>query len=251
MSEKRFVIRARNFIKQNGLKGPSGFLKYVILTYIKSINKVSEDFIFKGGNLIWYYIRTPRATVDLDLVTRSLNNKDDILKKLKKACKVDKGINYKILDYLEFEKEDLKAAKLKIAYKTDDGAENEFEIDIVYKLKTEYEQILLDLDEEKFKINAQSLENILSDKIDTCYKFKSGNTRIKDFDDIYRIIKSDLIPIKATKEILNKKGINNIVETSWINEDMEKAYKKHQKRYSDLPETLEHLFKEINIKLKI
>jgi hypothetical protein len=44
-----FIVKARKFIKEHKLKGPSGFLKFVILNYVEAINMVSDEFILKGN----------------------------------------------------------------------------------------------------------------------------------------------------------------------------------------------------------
>ena len=64
-----FLKRARKWAKENNLSGSQAFLRYVIFNFVESINAVSIDFVFKGGNLLWLYIKTPRATVDLDFST--------------------------------------------------------------------------------------------------------------------------------------------------------------------------------------
>jgi len=60
--EKRFVVRARNWARKHGLFGTQGFFRYVMFLFIETLAKVSNDFVFKGGNLLWMYIKTPRAT---------------------------------------------------------------------------------------------------------------------------------------------------------------------------------------------
>jgi hypothetical protein len=46
----------------------------VILRFTENLNQVSDEIVFKGGNLLWVYIGTPRATVDLDLATLKTNS---------------------------------------------------------------------------------------------------------------------------------------------------------------------------------
>ena len=71
---KTFLGKSRSWASQRGLFGPQAFLRYVMLTYLDSLTRISSDFVFKGGNLLWLYIDTPRATVDLDLATISAVN---------------------------------------------------------------------------------------------------------------------------------------------------------------------------------
>jgi hypothetical protein len=79
---KNFVSRAKSWAAKNKLLGPQAFLKYVIFTYIDALNQKIDDFVFKGGNLLWAYIQTPRATVDLDLSTLEEEDDSEIKKTL-------------------------------------------------------------------------------------------------------------------------------------------------------------------------
>src|SRR5690349_15669524 len=71
---KTFQARSRSWAAKNGISGPQAFLRYVMLSYLEALGQVSSDFVFKGGNLLWVYIETPRATVDLDLATLTLES---------------------------------------------------------------------------------------------------------------------------------------------------------------------------------
>ena len=65
-----FIARGRRWAKENNLHGPKAFLRFVMMTFVENLNAISSDFVFKGGNLLWLYIKTPRTTVDIDFVTR-------------------------------------------------------------------------------------------------------------------------------------------------------------------------------------
>ena len=80
------IIVARAWILENKLHGPHAFLRFVLLAFVQHLNEVTDEFIFKGGNLLWLYIKTPRSTVDLDFVTKSLISHADVRLKLEEAC---------------------------------------------------------------------------------------------------------------------------------------------------------------------
>jgi hypothetical protein len=67
--EKSVLAEARTWATKRGLFGTQAFLKYVILRFTENLSQVSDEVVFKGGNLLWVYIGTPRATIDLDLAT--------------------------------------------------------------------------------------------------------------------------------------------------------------------------------------
>jgi len=249
MLNNKFILRARKFINKYKLKGPSGFIKYVILNYIEAVNKVTDDFIFKGGNLVWYYIKTPRATIDLDLCTISLNSSDEIKNILNKASSLIDGIVYSLENYKEVKVKDKIGAIAVIKYKTEDGASNQFQIDIVYKLETEINKINLELNDTSKNILAATIESIIIDKIDASHKFKSGNTRIKDYDDLYRFAISNLdYDIKKIRFFLKNNKFNKVLDENWITEAIKKSWALHAKRYTDLPSSLNELFKTVNEK---
>ncbi len=66
---KTVLAEAKPWAVKRGLFGTQAFLKYVILRFTENLNQVSDELIFRGGNLLWVYIGTPRATIDLDLAT--------------------------------------------------------------------------------------------------------------------------------------------------------------------------------------
>ena len=59
------IGKSRSWAKTQGLHGPGAFLRFVMMTFVERLNQVSEEFVFKGGNLLCIYIKTPRSTVDL------------------------------------------------------------------------------------------------------------------------------------------------------------------------------------------
>ena len=61
MPEKKsqtFRARAKSWAAKQKLHGPQAFFRFVVFTYLDCLAKESDEFIFKGGNLLWLY--TPR-----------------------------------------------------------------------------------------------------------------------------------------------------------------------------------------------
>jgi len=203
MAEKpTFLKSARKWAKENGLHGPQAFLRYTMLNFVEAINRVSSQFIFKGGNLLWIYIKTPRATVDLDFATKKLNAHDAVRKALEGACKEGgKGITYSIKSFSEVEQEGKRGADVTIGYRTDEGASNTFGLDIVYAIQTENTELPSPVHDEP-TIQAATIENIIADKLAAANRFKAGNTRMKDIDDLWRLSKSDAA-IDSTRTCVN------------------------------------------------
>lgn len=242
---KNFFANAKSWAAKNKLLGPQAFLKYVIFTYLDALNKQSDEFIFKGGNLLWTYIRTPRATVDLDLSTLE-DDDDKTVKAALAKVTASAGIEFKLESFKGIEQRGKRGAAVTISYKTDSGAKNKFDIDIVYAAPIDFTEIDSPI-EGATEIKAASIENIIGDKLAAVQRFKGGNTRIKDFDDLWRISTSkQSVDTKKLKSLLSSRKISPRLEKAWIGDEMNRAWKTHQARYKDLPKNLETLFLSVN-----
>jgi hypothetical protein len=250
--KKNFLAKARSWATKRKLFGSQAFLKYVILNFLECLNEEKDEFIFKGGNLLWVYIQTPRQTVDLDLATINLASADAVRVQLEAACKRGhlRGIEFSLQSFTPIEDEGVKAASVRIGYKTDQGTKNAFEIDIVFVLPTDTIQLDSPLSSEK-QITAASIENIIVDKVAASAKFGGGNTRMKDFDDLWRIAQSE-IRVKPTllRKLFKERKVTPALRTEWLNETFTSDWKRHQSRYKDLPKDIEDLFSQVNDWLK-
>ncbi|NBO39584.1 hypothetical protein EBU99_13480, partial [bacterium] len=204
--KKSTLAIARNWATKRGLFGAQAFLKYVILSFAENLNRVSDEVVFKGGNLLWVYIGTPRATTDLDLATLNINSHKLAKELIQKACSVESDIQFSVQSFKEISLHDKLGAALTIKYKTEQGATNSFEVDMVYALSTDCHHISSPVNS-NVKIRSATIENIVADKVAACRRFESGNTRMKDFDDLWRISRSS-IPCdpKRLTELFDSRG---------------------------------------------
>ena len=83
-------------------------------------------------------------------------------------------IFFSVQSFKEIEQERKQGATVTIAYKTEQGANNCFDIDIVYALPCENHEINSPIHKE-LKIKTATIENIISDKVSACHRFGSGN----------------------------------------------------------------------------
>jgi len=49
---KTFYAQAKSWMTKNQSHGSHAFLRFVMLVFVERLSQVSEDFIFKGGNLL-------------------------------------------------------------------------------------------------------------------------------------------------------------------------------------------------------
>jgi hypothetical protein len=245
---KPFFARAKSWAMKMGLFGPQAFFRYVAFTYVDCLAEETDDFVCKGGNLLWLYIHTPRQTVDLDLVTLKADSTDKVKTLLESACRrgKDKGISFRLRSLKEVIQQGERGASVTMEYKTEDGAANTFDLDIVYVIPTEWKTLPSPI-ETGVKIRGATLEQIIVDKVATCHRFGGGNTRMKDFDDLWRLSKSDQkIAWKKVKEGLAKQGLPLTLDKEWINAETTGAWERHIKKYKDLPKELRQVIVSVN-----
>jgi hypothetical protein len=95
---------------------------------------------------------------------------------------------------------------------------------------------------------AATLENIVADKLAAANQFAGGNTRMKDFDDLWRISRNKGINFDwiRLREILSKRQIPQNLNLDWIHPAMIRTWNNHRKRSQGLPESLERTFQDVN-----
>ncbi len=245
---KSFLATAKSWLAEHDLHGPHAFLRFVMLVFVQRLNEVTDEFVFKGGNLLWLYIKTPRATVDVDFVTRSLADHEKIRQKLEEACQGKEGsIQFSVHAFTPIDRAGVLGASVRIRYVTSEGQQNTFDLDIVYAIPTSAVKIQSPIGAED-KISVTTMENIIADKLSACQRFKSGNTRLKDFDDLWRI--SIFLPNPVSwvelKEILNSRAIAPSLDLGWLNPQMERSWQSHVKRNKGLPENLADAMTSVN-----
>ncbi len=249
---KSFMAIAKSWIAKSKLHGPHAFLRFVMLVFVQRLNEGSNEFVFKGGNLLWLYIKTPRSTIDADFVTRTLNDHESVKKNLEEICvQSDESIRFEIISFLPIEKKNNLGASVTIRYTTREGQQNSFNLDIVYAIASDTTQISSPIDPAA-EITVVTIENIIADKLSACHQFKSGNTRMKDFDDLWRISKFEggIINWPALKRILGSRRIEPMLHIEWQNDLMKKSWQSHLSRNKGLPEDLTVLMATVNEWLK-
>lgn len=230
--------------RSNNQHGRQAFSRFVMLKFLDELQDMSDDFIFKGGNLLWHYIKTPRETIDLDLSTLKLSSHIEVKNELESSFKRHLEIEFHIKEFKEVNEDHEIGAAITVEYKTVNGQKNQFKVDIVYALPTDISKTTSTLNGKQIK--SASIENIISDKLDAAHRFKSGNTRMKDFDDLWRISKSDIsINYKKLKDLLDERKIPSALNLDWI-KSLEKSWKRHSSSYKDIPKKLTDVFNEVN-----
>lgn len=243
-------IFKKNFVKwktDTGEHGPRAMTRFVIMQFVEGLQSVAPNrYIFKGGNLLWHYIKTPRSTVDIDFATDVKLEIEQVLKDFTSVKTV--GCSFSIKIYKAVETNEKSGMAVQMEFLTEEGSKNPFGVDVVFAVKTHSKRIKL----ANAQVTAASLENIIVDKVAACHRFAGGNTRMKDFDDLYRIANAiQKIDAKLIRRLATERDIELWLNPKWINKQMEEAWKEYtQKKVykdaSDLPKELAQLIDTTN-----
>ncbi|HEV8052849.1 MAG TPA: nucleotidyl transferase AbiEii/AbiGii toxin family protein [Parachlamydiaceae bacterium] len=163
-------------------------------------SKYKSNFILKGGSLLARYIPIGRETKDLDFLVEKLKNTEKFL-----SSAFDHICGIHLEDGFEFEKvsigklthphmdytgiEVLLMAKL-------GGPQTHIQIDLGFGDVVEAIDYSMDLTatlkgplfESKIQVRSYPKEFIFAEKLETVIHRDSGNTRMKDFHDLYSLI---------------------------------------------------------------
>lgn len=240
----------KNFAKwktETGEHGPRAMTRFVIMQFVEGLQSVAPDrYIFKGGNLLWHYIKTPRSTVDVDFATDVEVELEQVLKDFS-SVRTD-GCTFSVKTHNAVESDEKSGLAVQMEFLTEEGSTNPFGIDVVFAIKTHSKRIKL----ANAQVTAASLENIIVDKVAACHRFAGGNTRMKDFDDLYRIAQANQkVDAKLIQKLAAERDIKLSLNPKWINKQITGAWeeytqKKVYKDASDLPKDLTELIDTTN-----
>lgn len=171
-----------------------------------------EKFILKGGTLLAKYIHLGRETQDLDFFIQKLSNTEQSLRVVLQAiCDVDANDSFsfelakiKILDHsqLAYTGAEITLQALFGATKTiirmdlgfgDRVEPIEYPIDLTTTSKGP-------LFESRISLHCYPKEFIFAEKLETIVFRGGGNTRMKDFHDIYSLVRLDVLDSSLAKK---------------------------------------------------
>lgn len=231
-----------------------------------------EKFILKGGTLLAKYIHIGRETQDLDFFIQKLSNTEQSLRVVLQAiCKtqvndsfVFEVIKIKILDHSQ-----LAYTGAEITLQALFGATKTIiRLDLGFGDRVEPVEHPIDLTttpkgplfESKISLYCYPKEFIFAEKLETVVFRGVGNTRMKDFHDLYSLVQLDVLDLSLAKKAvqlvfhhrrtsLKKLPVHfakddfEILEKSWV------AYRKKIKSKKGslmLPESIEVVILIVN-----
>lgn len=190
------------------------------LLYRLSISDYREQFILKGGALLYAYDRfESRPTLDIDFMATHINNdRENIKRIIKEICNVNSMIDGASYDADTIEAEDITVNK----------EYHGVRVSVVAHLDTAQQRVSMDIgfgdvvtpapQELTFpalidtvpqaKIMAYSLETVVAEKFHAMIDISLANSRMKDFFDVYRILVTDRVDSEVLGEAIKSTFAN-------------------------------------------
>jgi hypothetical protein len=177
--------------------------------------------------------------------TLSLDSHESVREVIEKSLTVLDDVIFKVESFREMNHENIFGARYEMSFEANSGAKKKFQVDIVYKLATDIKIIKTPLSSTEF--NGSSIENIICDKINAVLTKITYSTRVKDYDDLWRISNNGIdINSQKLKKLLAENSITDTkIDFTKIGDATHKGWIKQKKRYKDLP-NLEDVVNEIN-----
>jgi len=190
----------RNIAKKNNLL-PQEVLQMFFFERILerlSASKYKDNFILKGGLLISSMIGiTERTTMDMDTTVRGISMEEENIKVIIKEILAIDVKDEVVFEFVRMEpiREDDTYNNFRVHLKVLYGkVNNPMKIDIttgdeITPAAIEYSYKMM-FEEKEVPVMAYSLETILAEKYETIIRRSIGNTRARDFYDLYVLFRS-------------------------------------------------------------
>ena len=225
----------------------------------------NNQFIFKGGLLLSYYIELGRETRDMDLQTTQLDM--DALKMeeaFKQICqvKVSDGFVYTFSNIGELNMEHMSYPGYRVHLGLTFGKmKDRIQVDIAVGGVLEPKQESLELYQYKGKpifegnisLRVYPVENIFTEKLESIITRGSVNSRMKDYHDLILLSREqDIFNFKKLRkniaESFKNKNISKLFPVKFSNNELNKLQKLWTNHRSGLQEIADHLKLPVHIK---
>lgn len=231
--------RIRNLAKEKGLSSQEVLQMYLFEHVLARLARspYKDNFILKGGFLIASMIGVnERTTMDMDTTVRGITMQKDAIEEIITeilAADLGDGIEF-IFDRIAEIREDADYNNFRVFFNARYGKiNNPMKMDITtgdemtpsaieYSYKTMFEDDAID-------IKAYNLPTILAEKYETIIRRNIGNTRARDFYDLYVLynLNKDALDydifaeaVKRTSE--NRNSLEDMLDAESIIEDISK-----------------------------
>jgi len=206
-----------NIAKDNKISAQSVLQTFMLERLLEriSISKYKDNFILKGGMLISAMLGIDsRTTMDMDTTIKGIPlNEKEIEKILQEICKldIDDDVSFK-LNKVEPIREDDDYGGFRATFEANYQEKMPviLKIDITTGDKITYKEIKysfnLMLEDRKIEVWSYNLETIIAEKFETIISRGTLGTRVRDYYDIYMLLKtqSNNIDFKVLNEAIKR-----------------------------------------------
>ena len=247
--------RIRNVAKENNADARVLMRIFMMERFLERVSqsKYSDNFIIKGGILVTSMVGVSmRSTMDIDTTIRNINLSEEDAKRVVTeiaAIDLDDGIIFEVQDVMQIMDEmeypgiritmnallEQTWTPLKIDISTNDAITPR-EIKYNYKLM---------LEDRSINLWTYNLETILAEKLQTILTRAALNTRMRDFYDVYILLKAYRDKLNAAilrmafDATCAKRGTVNMMDTASqvldniaVDEGLKELWTAYRKKYS-------------------
>lgn len=245
----------KNLAKEKDINAQILLRNYMLERFLEriSLSEFKDKFILKGGMLVAAIVGVDmRSTVDMDATIKSYPVTFDSIKNIFDSIlevSIDDGIDIKLINIKEIRVEDEYSGFRVFMEALMDEARIPLKVDITTGDKITHKEVVyrfdLLLEDRSIEILAYNIETIIAEKFETIVSRGIANTRMRDFYDIYILLKlqghnidKDTL-IKAIVATAEKRGSRSILLDGEVvlrevfkSEILSREWSKYQKQYS-------------------
>ena len=189
----------KNLAKEKDINAQILLRNYMLERFLEriSLSEFKDKFILKGGMLVAAIVGVDmRSTVDMDATIKSCPVTFDSIKNILDsilAVQIDDGIDMKLINIKEIRAEDEYSGFRVSMEALMDGARIPLKVDITTGDKITHKEVVyrfdLLLEDRSIEILAYNIETVIAEKFETIIARGIANTRMRDFYDIYILLK--------------------------------------------------------------
>ena len=218
MNKMALIDKCRKVSESKQINFNTVLVTYFFEQFLKRLShsKYKDAYLFKGGLFIYSLTGINyRYTTDIDFsINKNKLNLETLLEEINEILNINinDGIKYEVLDSLEIKENDENGGfKIKVRAIME-NMKIPFSIDIALNdpitpkaIGHEYKTLV---DDEYIKLTSYNIETVIAEKLETVVSRKTGNSRSKDFYDLY-------ILFKLKSKIINREILQEAIKTTF------------------------------------
>lgn len=205
-TSKQLKDKVRNVSKSDSRIAQSLLRNYIMERFLERVSssKYKDNFILKGGMLVASIVGVDmRSTMDIDATVRELPlNTIDTKQIIKDICSImlEDGVIFRIISVSEI-MSDFEYPGVRIKLEAElDRLRQQIKIDIstndvITPSAVKYKYQLM-FEERTIELLTYNVETLLAEKLQTIFNRGIANTRMRDYYDVYMIMKKEHVNIE-------------------------------------------------------